>query len=378
MCIRDRYQRRVHGRQAEEDLRRESQINISRKSMSKGAKDESIPGASSPENKESEAPPAEEGEKTEEQAEAPVEEQKEEEKKEEEPLLVSKPLKISPGKIIAEIDNYALCIKSTRNIVAGELLLLPLDSDKLYTEYASTEKRIIPLKAGYKEEEEWKIMDIEDTSIQSYFTDIYAPLKREDWAVWLSTLTKLSFEANCIGYLKIPPLNSKWKFPLDAGVMHVLPLPNEGISLYSDTLPLDSFIQSIANYEVATRPKSEIMATEIFRIVEYDFPHACSLIAPGISPEELADTYSKLVASIEPDHAKATFGIYLLLTEKWMFIAPLTRSYETYNDEEVFLHPLSFSGVITIPKLPVKWPQTVGMDSREKNPLKILKIISSL
>ena len=82
--------------------------------------------------------------------------------------------------------------------------------------------------------------------IGTYFSDVYNPLKSDDWGEWIEDITRLS----AIGYMTIPPIGVKWPYKMDACVMHLLPLPNEGMHGFCDFMvPLDYLIMSVADYE---------------------------------------------------------------------------------------------------------------------------------
>jgi len=60
-----------------------------------------------------------------------------------------------------------------------------------------------------------------------------------------------------------------------------------------------------------------------------------------------------------------------------MFLAKITKPYYEFDGVPFFLPALSYGGVITVPKIPTKWPQSAGIDPVEKDPLLILKKCST-
>jgi hypothetical protein len=181
-----------------------------------------------------------------------VEEKKVEEKKVEEILLIMpepEKLKINPNCFIESMgENYNFVIKEKNNVIAGELMILKLkkeESDLFYEEYASTNARLRHQKVIFKTPKGNVTVENPDTIIQSYFVDLYKPLRERDWEIWMNAVINLEG----IGYMVIPPLNIKWPHKMDANIMHVLPLPNEGLNVISDAVPLDHILVGVSNYE---------------------------------------------------------------------------------------------------------------------------------
>jgi len=154
-------------------------------------------------------------------------------------------------------QGHSIVLKSTNSISATELMLLPLVYNEnqdtyFYKDFISVKPRQIPHRYFIKEdEEEPNIIELDQipTHIQSYFTSIYNPLQLEDWEAWLNIISKL----NAIGYLLIPPMDTIWPYKVDACVLHLLSLPNEGMHGFDELrVPIDSIIMSIADYEKKT------------------------------------------------------------------------------------------------------------------------------
>lgn len=69
--------------------------------------------------------------------------------------------------------------------------------------------------------------------------------------------------------------------------------------------------------------------------------------------------------------------MYVLLSKNWILLVKLTKPHAILKGLPLYLHPLSYVGILTLPKLPLTWPQTAGIDKPEENPLTILKKCSS-
>jgi len=100
----------------------------------------------------------------------------------------------------------------------------------------------------------------------------------------------------------------------------------------------------------------------------------------------VARIYEKCADKVEPNRADASIsglinvvahGMYVLLTERWVFLAKLTKPYAEVNGVPIYLQTLAYAGVLTLPQIPLKWPQTAGIEQLEQDPLKILKKCST-
>lgn len=215
-------------------------------------------------------------------------------------------------------QGHSIVLKPANNISATELILLPLDQDENgdahYKDYISVRARQLPhryfIRDTSADEEEPAVIEKDQVprDLSSYFTDAYAPLKLEDWEAWLHIISKL----NAVGYLLIPPMDTTWPYKVDACVMHVLPLPNDGMRGFDETrAPLDKTVMSVAEYEKKTaEDKGEFilftLRTLAVTVAEYQFPHACHLLPPKASPAAVAQIYEKCAESIEPERENAS------------------------------------------------------------------------
>ena len=182
----------------------------------------------------------------------------EEVKKEEPPLVLPIPLNI-PIKnehIIEQVSqDHFLVLKTTNNIVAGELQLLPLvpnPKTKImgYYEFMAVHSRIHPQRSVIACEKgalENSILEAGQvpTHTNSYFTNVQQPLEVRDWDAWLKAVSTLEG----IGYMNIPPMGVKWPIKIDACIMNVLPLPCEAIHLLESSVPVDHIVMAAAQYE---------------------------------------------------------------------------------------------------------------------------------
>lgn len=63
----------------------------------------------------------------------------------------------------------------------------------------------------------------------------------------------------------------------------------------------------------------------------------------------------------------------ILMSKDWVFFAPIYRSFsESYNNQ-VYLDPLSYLGILNLPVLEKKWPQTAGIDEKTVKLIEALK-----
>ncbi len=67
----------------------------------------------------------------------------------------------------------------------------------------------------------------------------------------------------------------------------------------------------------------------------------------------------------------------IILHSKFLFVAPLLRPYVQIRDQDVFVEPLGYLGIFTLPLLKKEWPQTAGIEDEELEPLEVLKKSSS-
>ncbi len=228
-------------------------------------------GGESPEKKEAVATPEEkkEEEKKEEAKTEPVAEtlviqqpiieaKVEEVKKEEPPLILPAPrtVLVSQEHIIEKVsEEHYLMLKTGGNVLAGELMLLPLvkagtePNSLVYREYATAHPRLVPQRSQIlpaENEPENPILEVDQvpSNIRSYFVSTTTPLTESDWDAWFKTVAKL----DAIGYMAVPPVGVKWNRTTDACVMHVLPLPCEGVHAAGNTVPVDCVITSAAEY----------------------------------------------------------------------------------------------------------------------------------
>lgn len=125
----------------------------------------------------------------------------------------------------------------------------------------------------------------------------------------------------------------------------------------------------------------------LLHIAEFKFPHAISVLPPHISPMELAQTYEKCAEMLESHRENASknaylsliieFGMCVLLTKKWLILVKMSKAFTIWKGVPFYLHPLSYVGIVSLPKIPLSWPQTAGIDRAEENPIEILKKCSS-
>lgn len=51
----------------------------------------------------------------------------------------------------------------------------------------------------------------------------------------------------------------------------------------------------------------------------------------------------------------------MLLAKDWLFMAPIYEPIETNGDVKYYIDPLAYAGLLHLPVMPKKWPETVGV-----------------
>jgi hypothetical protein len=57
-------------------------------------------------------------------------------------------------------------------------------------------------------------------------------------------------------------------------------------------------------------------------------------------------------------------GMTLIVTPKWMFVAPLTGAYTVYQGLPVYADAYAFLGIVNIQLVEQEWPATAGLVDR--------------
>ncbi len=70
-------------------------------------------------------------------------------------------------------------------------------------------------------------------------------------------------------------------------------------------------------------------------------------------------------------------GAVVILHPTYLFVSPLTKPYNYYNNIPLFAEPEFFAGIFCLPHLETVWPQTIKEKHIEHNFIEILKISAS-
>jgi hypothetical protein len=106
---------------------------------------------------------------------------------------------------------------------------------------------------------------------------------------------------------------------------------------------------------------------------ELDFPHCVSLHEQGLKGDALLGQYRKCFTMLELDHHPEV-GITIIVTPNWMFIAPLTGPYTTYQGLPVYADGYAYLGLVNIQVVEEEWPATAGLVPRTQLlPMEVLE-----
>ena len=189
-------------------------------------------------------------------------------------------------------------------------------------------------------------------------------------------------EVQGIGWVQILPVGEKAMEAYQYQLMHIL--PNSKIPFA--TLPLDVLIsaksallkkkQAEGKDEVAHQqtslpvkrgqavPETPAIDTKgVFSVDEYKFPHAIIIHEAGLKPETLIQEYRKLFTYLKLDQ-QPEVGLTLIVTPKWMFIAPLVGPYTYHSGLPAFLDAYAYLGIVNIQIIEEEWPATAGLVER--------------
>lgn len=118
-------------------------------------------------------------------------------------------------------------------------------------------------------------------------------------------------------------------------------------------------------------------------IDEYRFPHCVFPLGnTELNAEGLKYGYNKMANWLGLSK-KTHIGVTLIVTPKWMFLAPLERPYHYETEQEipgadlengvpVYLDGFSFGGIMNIQTVTQKWPATAGIGNEDNSALDAL------
>jgi len=95
-------------------------------------------------------------------------------------------------------------------------------------------------------------------------------------------------------------------------------------------------------------------------IEEYNFPHAIALHDSALKSESLLAEYRKCYQYLKLDK-HPDVGITIIVTPKWLFVAPLTSPYTEQHGMPVYADAYAYLGILNIQNLELEWPATAGI-----------------
>jgi len=264
-------------------------------------------------------------------------------------------------------------------------------------------------------EEFVKEVDEKQTRLKTRESSILAPLSLLDWTHFIGAV---KLQTDSIGFVQILPIGKRSTHPFRNNVMSILPRLSQSLQhkdrpisnsindrLVELTEESDSKKEAVKAYEnklaeTGVDPEDEeqmlnflqdpdyrtlkeesevpeyitmFQETSVFRLEEYQgVEHLVIPLRNNPEPEEIQGAYGKLTEILKlhkcPEH-----GVTILLHADWLFIAPLTDSIGTVNEQELFIDPLAYAGILNVNLETHEWPQTAGHDILVKTPLYYLR-----
>mmetsp|Transcript_4784 Transcript_4784/g.8923 ORF Transcript_4784/g.8923 Transcript_4784/m.8923 type:complete len:663 (-) Transcript_4784:1769-3757(-) len=160
-----------------------------------------------------------------------------------------------------------------------------------------------------------------------------------DWEVWFSLVRKL----DALGFYQWLPYASRNYTPLSAGVMSILWRSE------------DEAVQRIPIHRLIELEGSD---AEIFTLEVYEFDHVFHRLYEG---SDLEAVYMACIDNLDLISKDFNSGVNILLTKDWLFMAPIYRPIEEVGDIKYYLDPLAYAGLLHLPVMPKKWPETAGV-----------------
>lgn len=181
-------------------------------------------------------------------------------------------------------------------------------------------------------------------------------LTAQDWEVW----QKLVTQTQAIGFFQWLPYTGIHYHPLTAGCMSLIIPPIEGVE---GPVPLLRLV------EVA-QPSDDT-----FTLAELPFDHLFKRTSAETTGDDLLRMYVDSIKALDLLHKDLSTshidcGLTLLLTEDWLFVAPLYCPIGHEEDFDVYLDPLAYLGVMHLPVLQKSWPETAS--TGENDPMDLL------
>lgn len=262
----------------------------------------------------------------------------------------------------------------------------------------------------YVDQENMKIKT-QPSPLKSKEIDILSPLLPIEWKLWYDIITATKGH----GFLQILPVGYRSSQAFKNNLMQILPKKDKEwktfhppidtmISLREDLYKKENkriFNENQKRMERLEKLKKDPVADEerkrleeeqkeadvknepiykfskhnIFTLPEYDFPHCVCILDSEPSDNSLVTDYMKICEELGLAEHK-NLGVTILLNEKWMFVATLSKPYmKMENGLDLFVDAFSYGGIMNIHIKKHGWPQTASIDVEDNKHLSLLENI---
>jgi len=204
------------------------------------------------------------------------------------------------------------------------------------------------------------------TLINKAEISLYDPLTGQDWL----KAYKVVSETDSIAFLQLLPVGQRNFRALANGVINIVPrkfllqeYKNFGISPQSNVqdqaLPFEKAF-SKAIEDNSKKPKFAGGHTdETLALGSLPFKHRLAPVDPKGDALAFKQLYIGLVQKLTNDYKNIEkLGINIVLSSKWLLVAPLTSPYLVQKTTPIYLDPLAWIGYVAVPELKHVWPQT--------------------
>lgn len=291
------------------------------------------------------------------------------------------------GNKIADLDKKFVLLSHPYPIIEGEMIVFqPFDQDQydeqliIYRDFSLRKRYPTSVVNSKKltsfQQKQIEKDDEEKSKLNSLEIDLFTPLSQIDW----KCMGDLVEEVQGIAWVQILPVHEKASQPQQYQLMHIL--PNSKIPFASLTLDimisaksaLMKKLQAEGGEEIHQQttlppkrgqpvPEPALDTKGVFTLEELKFPHAVIIHDSGLKQETLIQEYRKCFTYLKLDHHPEV-GLTLIVTPKWMFVAPLVQAYTVYQGLPVYLDAYAYLGIVNIQVVEKEWPATAGLIDR--------------
>ena len=105
---------------------------------------------------------------------------------------------------------------------------------------------------------------------------------------------------------------------------------------------------------------------EYFTIPEYNFDHVIWNLGKNASSRVISEAYLSSLEILDIAHKSIgkkyiECGINVILKTNFLMIVPTYRPYASTFGRNLYPDPLWYCGIINLPEIPKKWPETAGV-----------------